>query len=449
VNGDGYDDVLVGVTSRELNDQAVVLLFLGGPNGLSQTPNWIGRGIGKSDHYRYGWSMAGAGDVNDDGYDDIIIGDPGYDDSSLLVREGRAYVYYGGKRGISRRRPLIIDGAGHFAISVASAGDVNSDGFDDVIIGESFYFDDARPTGRALVFFGFPGGLRRTAAWTAVLDESNFSNFGYEVAGAGDVNHDGYDDILVGQPYLTGGGVTGLNPHAGRWYVFHGGPGGPDLVPAMFVEEPFWGENIGFGLSLAGAGDVNGDGTSDVVAGFWTGDHAGFDRGTGFIHFGSPGGFVTTPDRFFDGTTYGASGGAVAGAGDVNGDGLDDIVVGNMDHHNEHGQRVGSASLFFGKNTAAKEARDVPSSSTVVLHPNHPNPFNPVTTIRFELQKRMLVRIDVFDVKGKRVTTVGDGVYPEGVHDLSWAASNVASGVYFVRLVAGDRVVTRRMLLLK
>jgi hypothetical protein len=449
VNGDGYDDVLVGVTSRELNDQGVVLLFLGGPNGLSQTPNWIGRGIGKSDHYRYGWSMAGAGDVNDDGYDDIIIGDPGYDDSSLLVREGRAYVYYGGKRGISRRRPLIIDGAGHFAISVASAGDVNSDGFDDVIIGESFYFDDARPTGRALVFFGFPGGLRRTAAWTAVLDESNFSNFGYEVAGAGDVNHDGYDDILVGQPYLTGGGVTGLNPHAGRWYVFHGGPGGPDLVPAMFVEEPFWGENIGFGLSLAGAGDVNGDGTSDVVAGFWTGDHAGFDRGTGFIHFGSPGGLVTTPDRFFDGTTYGASGGAVAGAGDVNGDGLDDIVVGNMDHHNEHGQRVGSASLFFGKNTAAKEARDVPSSSTVVLHPNHPNPFNPVTTIRFELQKRMLVRIDVFDVKGKRVTTVGDGVYPEGVHDLSWAASNVASGVYFVRLVAGDRVVTRRMLLLK
>ena len=89
------------------------------------------------------------------------------------------------------------------------------------------------------------------------------------------------------------------------------------------------------------------------------------------------------------------------------------------------------------------------SSSTVVLHPNHPNPFNPVTTIRFELQERMLVRIDVFDVKGKRVTTVGDGVFPQGVHDVSWAASNVASGVYFVRLVAGDRVVTRRMLLLK
>lgn len=447
VNGDGYDDVLVGVSSLEPDDHAEVLLFLGGPNGLSQTPDWIGRGIGKSDHYRYGQSMAGAGDVNDDGYDDIIIGDPGYDDSSLLGTEGRAYVYYGGKRGISHRRPLIINGAGSFALSVASAGDVNSDGFDDVIIGEPGYWGGVRPTGRALVFFGFPGGLRRTAAWTAELEDAELSSLGYTVAGAGDVNHDGYDDILVGQPYYSGGGILCLNPHAGRWYVFHGGPDGPDLVPALFVEEPYWGCNIGFGGWLAGVGDVNGDGTSDVAAGFWTDNHDGFDRGTGFIHFGGPGGLVMTPDRLFDGAKYG--GGAVAGAGDVNGDGLDDILVGNAEHHNEHGQSVGSASLFFGKNTAAKEARDVPSSSTVVLHPNHPNPFNPVTTIRFELQKRMLVRIDVFDVKGKRVTTVGDGVYPEGVHDLSWAASNVASGVYFVRLVAGDRVVTRRMLLLK
>jgi hypothetical protein len=450
VNGDGYDDVLVGVTSRELDDQGVVLLFLGGPNGLSQTPNWIGRGIGKSGHYRYGWSMAGAGDVNDDGYDDIIIGDPGYDDSSLLGIEGRAYVYYGGKRGISRRRPLIINGTGSFALSVAAAGDVNSDGFDDVIIGEPGYWGGVRPTGRALVFFGFPGGLRRNAAWTVVLDDSDFSNVGYTVAGAGDVNDDGYDDILVGQPFITGGGILCWNTHAGRLYVFHGGPGGPDLMPASFVEEPYYGCNsVGFGLSLAGAGDVNGDGTSDVVAGFWTDDHAGFDRGTGFIHLGSPSGLVMTPDRFFDGTTYGASGGSVAGAGDVNGDGLDDIVVGNMDHHNEHGQRVGSASLFLGKNTALREVRDAPSASTVVLHPNHPNPFNPVTTIRFELQERMFVHIEIFNVEGKRVATVGDGVYPQGVHEVLWTASSVASGVYFVRLVAGDHVLTRRILLLK
>ena len=446
VNGDGYDDVLVGVQYFQPDGQSAVLLFLGGPNGLSRTPDWIGRGIGKSDHYYYGQSLSGAGDVNDDGYDDIIIGDPGYDDSSLTTVEGRAYVYYGGRRGISRRRPLIISGAGHFARSVASAGDVNGDGFDDVIIGEASHFDGTSISGRALVFFGFPGGLRRTAAWTAELDDVDFSDFGHAVAGAGDVNDDGYDDVLVGQPFFTGGGIPCRNTHAGRGYVFYGGPDGPELAPALFLEEPYYGCNsIGFGRTLAGVGDVNGDGMSDVVIGWWSDDHDGFDRGTGFIHFGDTHGLTTTPDRFFQ---HGIEG-AAAGAGDVNGDGLDDVIVGNPLHRNERGQDVGSASLFFGKNTALRDVRDVPSSPTVVLHRNCPNPFNPVTTIRFELQERMLVRIDVFGVNGKHVTTVCNGVFPKGVHDVSWTASNVASGVYFARLKAGDRVVTRRMLLLK
>jgi len=446
VNGDGYDDVLVGVPCFQPDGQSAVLLFLGGPNGLSQTPDWIGRGIGKSDHYRYGESLADAGDVNNDGYDDIIIGDPGYDDSSLPVVEGRAYVHFGGKRGISRRRPLFIDGAGYFARSVASAGDVNGDGFDDVIIGEPGYRDDVRPSGRALVFFGFPGGVRRKAAWTAELDDVDFSDFGHAVAGAGDVNDDGYDDILVGQPFFAGGGILCRNTHAGRGYVFHGGRDGPELAPALLLEEPYYGCNsVGFGRTLAGVGDVDGDGTSDIVIGWWSDDHDGFDRGTGFIHFGSPHGLTTTPDRFFD---HGIEG-AAAGAGDVNGDGLDDVIVGNPLHRNAHGQDVGSASLFLGKNTTLNVVRDLPSSSTVVLHSNYPNPFNPVTTIRFELQERMLVRIDVFGVDGKHVTTVCNGVFPQGVHDVSWAASNVASGIYFARLIAGDRVVTRRMLLVK
>ncbi|UCG52558.1 MAG: FG-GAP repeat protein [Candidatus Latescibacterota bacterium] len=478
VNGDGYDDVLVGDSpdpfmhmrtpvngagdaNYDACDDVLVIdkgwpprrgsvntvrLFLGGPDGLSQTPDWVGRGIDESGLCGYGMSMASAGDVNNDGYDDVIIGDPLYDDSTFPWYEGRAYVYYGWKRGISRRRPLIIDGAGNFASSVASAGDVNGDGYDDVIIGEPGYRGDA--SGRALVFFGFPGGLRRTAAWTAEFQDARFSNLGHAVAGAVDVNDDGYDDILVGQPYITGGGVLCLNPHAGRVYVFHGGPAGPELAPALVLEEPYAGCSTGFGFMLAGAGDVNGDGTSDVVVGWWAANHNGFNYGTGFIHFGSPSGLSATPNRFFDGALVSGDINAT-GAGDVDGDGLDDVLVGYTGHSNENGSWVGSAWLFLGKNATAEEVRDARSTSTVVLHSNYPNPFNPVTTIRFELQERMLVRIDVFDVAGKRVTPLCSEVFPPGVQDVSWAASNVASGVYFVRLVAGDRVVTRRMLLLK
>jgi hypothetical protein len=476
VNGDGYDDVLVGDSPGQFTHLRApgagdgnshgydgliveeglfrprhgsvntVRLFYGGPDGLSQTPDWIGRGIDESGPCGYGMSMASAGDVNNDGYDDIIIGDPLYDGSTFPWSEGRAYIYYGGKRGISPRRPLIIDGAGSLASSVASAGDVNGDGFGDVIIGEPGYGGDV--SGRALVFFGFPGGLRRTAAWTVELQDARFSNLGHAVAGAGDVNDDGYDDVLVGQPYIAGGDIVCLNPHAGRVYVFHGGPDGPELAPAMTLEEPYVGCSTGFGSLLDGVGDVNGDGTSDIVAGWWAANHDGFDQGAGFVYFGSPGGLSATPNQYFDGVLSSFAMKA-AGVGDVDGDGLDDILVGYTGSSNEHGSWVGSAWLFLGKNKAEGEVRDAPSTSPVVLHSNYPNPFNPVTTIRFELQKQMAVRMDVFDVAGKRVASLCDGEFPPGVHDVSWSAANMASGVYFVRLTAGDRVATRRLLLLK
>jgi len=124
VNGDGYDDVLVGDSPDEFmhksapvtatgdtNDggyddvvveerilrprhgsRNTVRLFLGGPDGLSQIPDWIGRGDDESERCGYATSMASAGDVNNDGYSDIVIGDPSYDDSTFPWSEGRAYV---------------------------------------------------------------------------------------------------------------------------------------------------------------------------------------------------------------------------------------------------------------------------------------------------------------------------------------------------------------------
>jgi len=450
VNNDGYDDVLIWDGHMGPHGYGTVVLFLGGASGLSSSPAWTGAPIGKG-HGRYGWSMAAAGDVNGDGYDDILIGDPNYDDARHPGIEGRLYLYFGGKHGISPRRPLTLEGVARFSLGLAGAGDVNGDGYDDVVVGESQYNE---ASGRALVFLGFAGGLKRTPAWTFSPVDARLSNFGHTVSGAGDINGDGYGDILVGQPYFTGGGVLCFNPVGGRAFVFHGGPDGPESEPALVIEEPFCGcEAFGFGRSLAGAGDVNGDGTSDVVVGWWSETHNGYDRGTGFIHLGGESGLGEAPGRFFVDPDGGVpNGGSVAGAGDVNGDGLDDVIVSTPSHSSSQCEYAGAVSLFLGRASASTTPAE-PQTGVVRLS-NYPNPFNPTTTIRFELEYRTNVRIDVFDVRGRLVDTLADRVFSAGDHEASWdgvdaRGARAASGVYFVRLTAQGRVLTRRMLLLK
>jgi hypothetical protein len=448
VNNDGYDDVLVTVDNLSETVWSAVFLFLGGAEGLSSTPDWIGTPFGKNQGY-YGASIAGGGDVNGDGYDDILVGDPGYDDDSTPDDEGRVYIYFGGRRGIHPRRPLIFDGSGSLGRGLAFAGDVNGDGFDDVVMGEPHYNYINNGSGRALVHYGFRGGVRKRPAWTFALDQYRWSDLGYEVSGAGDINGDGFDDIVVGQPYFFGGGFLCQNPFAGRAYVFHGGPGGLAERPDLIIEQPYSGCNdIGFGASLDAAGDVNGDDMDDALIGWWAGNSDGYDRGTGFIHHGANGGITGAPDRFFN--NRGA--GTLAGAGDVNGDGFDDVLTGYSGHSNAYGHFVGSASLYFGGRS--KSEGDRSANRPVVLHPNHPNPFNPVTTVRFELERALRVRIDIFDIRGRRLMTLADRAFSAGLHSVVWNGTNtagvpVASGIYFVRLNAADQVLTRRALLLK
>lgn len=448
VNNDGYDDILVTVENLSETVWGAVFLFLGGAEGLSSSPDWIGTPIGKNQGY-YGRSIAGGGDVNGDGYDDILVGDPLYDDDSMPDKEGRVYIYFGGKRGIHPRRPLIFDGSGSLGLGLAFAGDVNGDGFDDVVMGEPYYDSFNYGSGRALVHFGFRGGIRKKPAWTFTLDGHRWSDLGYTVSGAGDVNGDGYGDIMVGQPYILGGGILCWNTYAGRANVFYGGPNGLADSPDLVIEEPFWGCNgIGFGGTLEAAGDVNGDGLDDALIGWWAGNHGGYDRGAGFIHHGAKAGITVTPDRFFNN----GGAGALACAGDVNADGFSDVIAGFSGHSNSYGHFVGSASLYFGGRS--KSEGDRSANRPVVLHPNHPNPFNPVTTIRFELERALRVRVDVFDVRGRRLVTLADRTFTAGPHGLEWNGANftgvpVASGIYFVRLNAADQVLTRRVLLLK
>ena len=321
VNGDGYSDVIVGAYDYDtVNENAgKAYLYLGGPNGLRNGPSWTSSGDDHRDD-KFGWSVASAGDVNGDGYSDIIIGAPFYwYDSNMRV--GKAYMYLGGPSGIATTDPWTSLGPdtadAEFGYSVASAGDVNNDGYSDVIIG-------TYGLNQAYVYLGGPSGLADTYIWYYTGDGG--SSFGYSVAGAGDVNGDGYSDVIVGtESYLEA-------------YLFFGGPSGPATTISVTFSG---GEGSNFGTSVASAGDVNGDGYSDVIVGA-----QGYNDA--YLYLGGPNGPSTTSSLTYsgDGDLFGYS---VASAGDINGDGYSDVLVGEPDHTPDAGDTfLGKAYLFLG-----------------------------------------------------------------------------------------------------
>jgi hypothetical protein len=208
----------------------------------------------------FGYSVASAGDVNGDGYSDVIVGAYLFDNGE--TDEGRAFVYHGSASGLSTTPNWTAESNqanAQFGVSVASAGDVNGDGYSDVIVG-AYRFDNGQTDeGRAFVYHGSASGLSTTPNWTAESNQGN-AEFGSSVASAGDVNGDGFSDVIVGA-YLFDNGET----DEGRAFVYHGSASGLSTTPNWTAESNQ--ANAQFGYSVASAGDVNGDGFSDVIVG--------------------------------------------------------------------------------------------------------------------------------------------------------------------------------------
>jgi len=316
VNGDGFDDLIVGVPGGDAGvaDAGHALLFYGGP-GADDVPDLTFTGEAAFD--QFGSAVGAAGDLNADGYDDVIVGAFGSDAGA--ADGGRAYVYFGGP-GADAVADLTLTGTeaiAWFGNSVAGIGDFNGDGNDDVVVGALFSDGNGTDAGRAYVFYGGP--LLDNVSDLALTGTAAFDLFGYAVAGAGDVNGDGFGDVIVGAYGNDAGGAE-----AGRAYVFYGGAADnvPDLV--------FTGANAGdnFGRAVAGAGDVNGDGFDDMVVGAEANDGGGIDAGRAYVFHGGPGADAEA-DLVLTGGAQGAGlGSSVAGAGDVNSDGYDDLIVG-------------------------------------------------------------------------------------------------------------------------
>lgn len=333
VNGDGYSDVLVIRSEYGVNGR-MLYIHHGSASGVSSTPSTsiaLDAGAGAEA------KAATAGDVNGDGYSDVIVGEYYYSSD-----RGRVYVYHGSASGLSASPSLTLTGTqvdGRLGSSVASAGDVNNDGYSDVIIGQVFWTNGQTDEGRFMVHHGSASGIAATPAFTYESGQANM-NLGISVSFAGDVNGDGYGDVIAGASLYFDGTST-----VGAAYVFHGSSTGitatgMELIPGA-VNASY------FGWSVCCAGDVNGDGLADVLVGapglFTT------QPGSAHVFLGSASGISTTPAWTTDGVQASARFGYdVHTAGDVNGDGFSDVLVGAPWRQNGGLTDEGHARLFLG-----------------------------------------------------------------------------------------------------
>ncbi len=316
LNADGYDDAIFGAqyTAWDSQDTSMVTanVCYGSANGLRYNPEpWNFFYSGGSFV-----SVDGIGDVNADGYSDVMVVTL-LKDTHWNNQYPKRFAYYGSNDPLSPSADWTTTGGGSYGYSVSGAGDVNGDGFDDVIVGAPRFSNPESEEGKVYLYPGSASGLSTSAMWTF---ESNSPGalFGEPVSSAGDVNGDGFADIIIG--------ASRYNSFNGRAYVFHGSNSGLGPVPDWIRES--YSQGLEFGCSISGAGDVNNDNYSDVIVGIGSMDHQGPNNIGAYIYLGSPGGLSTTEAWTASSTSPIDFGRSVSGAGDVNNDGFDDVIVG-------------------------------------------------------------------------------------------------------------------------
>ncbi len=256
---DGYTDVIVGSDGVD-HDRGRVQIFMGGPRGLDETPSWTWDGENQGD--RFGHAVTGAGDLNGDGWLDFAIGAP-----SAVAGDSRGKVYvFNGKPSLDDVRvSKVLQGQmlrSYFGLSIRLAGDVNNDGFSDLVVSSPDASSGEFPgAGRVELYVGSEHGIVDKAV-RVIEGESTGSHLGFTIAYLGDVNRDGCDDVAIGAQLFSSGGMA----ERGKVYVFFGDRYSGFSAEAK-VEE--MGTSAGQHLSagLAGAGDVDGDGFADMLVG--------------------------------------------------------------------------------------------------------------------------------------------------------------------------------------
>jgi hypothetical protein len=274
--------------------------------------------------------------VNGDGYDDVAYSHLQYTNGQ--ANEGRAFVHFGAPAGPALVPDWTVEGDqaySYFASTLASAGDVNGDGYGDLLIGAHAWDNGQRNEGRLFVYLGSATGLGTSAAWTGESDIRD-AGLGSRVARGVDVNGDGFDDVLAN--------ANNFNDGEGATFAFYGSPSGPAATPSWMVTS---GQAVGLAGGL-GADDFDGDGFGDVLVGYYNFNNGQPSEGAALVYFGSPRGLTTRAGLLVESNQSASQfGQTVSSAGDVNGDGFADFVVGAYTFDN--GQRnEGRAFTYLG-----------------------------------------------------------------------------------------------------
>ncbi len=299
----------------------------------------VGTAVGEVSGDQFGVSVAGAGDVNNDGLQDVLIGASANDDGGSA--SGKAYLYLGGTSFDLVSDLSFVGVSGDFlGASVAGVGDVNNDGFDDILVGGPFSSSSGSNSGKALLFLG--GDPMDNTPDVTFYGEASLDQFGAAVSGLGDVNNDGYADWAIGAFKAD----SGSQENIGKVYVYFGSAS-PDSVKDLVIIGKADGER--FGYAIGGCGKFNDDAYDDFIVGAYSYDSpTQVNVGRAYVFYGG-----STPDTIPDLVVTGENphdffGYAVNGAGDVDGDGYDDIIVGAKGFDNGTFLDAGKSYVYFG-----------------------------------------------------------------------------------------------------
>jgi len=475
-NGDGFGDVLIG--SLESSTNGYAKLFFGSA-AFDTIPDLVFHSEPLPWPTCFASSCAFAGDVNNDGFDDILIGDPEYCPYWLCT--GRAYLYLGGSNA-NNEPDLIFDGEGFWhrlGAAVSGAGDINGDGYDDWLI----CAPDNYPLGRIYLYYGsenpdavcdvyFEGSPEAFLVFHAPMlgdingdcfDDLIFyrvnlaiyanypeihlgssdmdtvpdfqwngepSSYDYPIAGIGDINCDGYNDWL-------------FHSNDDIWLYF--GSQYPDTtVDLIFETEP---PCTYIGRSACG-GDINGDGINDLVlsgtsnSSLYTGQVLGYLGGLELDnHY----------DYFIDSGIPYQSLGVSLGIADVNGDSIYEVLAGSVQYESPASWGPGQV-WFLTTQPVPGVLPHQPAIPTSFSLSAHPNPFNPTTTISFQLPVAGFVTLEIFDISGRAVgarhaVPLQNAWHPPGTHHLLFDRSGLSSGLYFCRIQMGDYSAVKKMVM--
>jgi len=510
-NGDNSSDMIIGASdlSGSIGSPGWAYMYYGG-SAFDSLWDVQYRGVqGRvGDWTGYGKAVSSAGDFDGDGYDDIVIGSPHYDDSlSSTGDDGRIYLYKGGLTPDTI--PLWCldsphgDGA-EFGYSAASIGDINKDGCSDIIVGSPVDFRGFTMSGAAYILLGDstnPDSGIDYELWGL----RNSERFGCSVAGC-DLNGDGWKDVLVGaqgietipvdttilgRVYVFLGGASfdttcdlyyqgrqkgahfgrsishgdfnndgyedvivgeyGYNSNTGRAYIYLGGAI-PDTVPDLIVN----GEQAGsrFGYNVCGAGDLNGDSVDDWLVSAHRYQN-GFDSLAGRIYVYYGGAILNSvPGVIITGIKKNSLGGVLTRLNDINNDGKKEFsAFCNLERRMDGGDTLGVLIYNIGVNGVANQSVDENNSKDIYLK-CYPNPFSKSAVFTYQVPRDSDIKLSVYNIAGQLVKTIEKGFKKAGNYKIEWNGignngEKLANGIYFYKLNINNQTITKKLILLK